>query len=57
MRRPTPRRADTFLPIRRYDHTKRTVQEVAVMSSVTDLHDHLLSVEQWLPDGSVARLI
>lgn len=53
MRRPAPRGPDTFLSIRRYDHTKRKVQEVAVMEAVTDLSDHLMSVERWLPDGSV----
>lgn len=56
MRRPAPRGADTFLPIRRYDHGKRKVQEVAVMDGVHDLVDHLISVERWLPDGSVTPL-
>ena len=53
MRRPAPRGTDTFLPIRRYDHSKRKVQEVVVMEAVTDLADHLMSVQRWLPDGSV----
>ena len=52
-RRPALRGADTFLPIRRYAHTKRKVQEVVVMEAVTDLADHLISVERWHPNGSV----
>lgn len=45
MRKVTPRGRDTFLPVRRYDHTKRAVQEVAVLGEVDDLNDHLLAVE------------
>lgn len=56
MRRPAPRGAETFLPIRRYDHARRKVQEVAVRNPVTDLHDHLISVERWLPGGEVEQV-
>lgn len=55
-RRPTPRGAETFLTVRRYDHSRRKVQEVAVMEGVPDLRDHLLAVERWTPDGAVSPL-
>jgi hypothetical protein len=55
-RRPAPRGRDTFLPIRRYDHSKRSVKEVAVRYDVPDLRDHLLSVELWTPDGDVTHI-
>jgi len=51
-----PRGRDTFLPIRRYDHQRRPVQEVAVMEEVGDLQDHLLTAEEWLPDATVRPL-
>lgn len=56
MRRPALRGADTFLPIRRYDHAKRKVQEVVVMEAVTDLADHLLAAQRWMPDGTVEAI-
>ncbi len=51
-RRPAPRGADSFLSIRRYDHRKRHVKEVAVIDEVPDLRDHLLSAELRNPDGT-----
>ena len=56
-RRPAPRGADTFLPIRRYDHRKRAVQEVAVLDEVSDLHGHLISAQTWNPDGTIEHLL
>lgn len=55
-RKVTPRGKDTFLPIRRFDHTKRNVKEIAVMDGVEDLAEHLLKVERWWPDGSVEAM-
>lgn len=45
MRRPAPRGRGTFLPVRRYDHAKRAVQEVAVLHEVSDLREHIVRVE------------
>lgn len=53
---PAPRGRDTFLSIRRFDHTKRTVKEVAVQDGVPDLLNHLWKAERWLPDGTKERL-
>ena len=53
---PAPRGRDTFLSIRRFDHAKRTVKEVAVQDGVPNLLDHLLKAERWLPDGTKVRL-
>jgi len=46
-RKPAMRGRDTFLSVRRYDHAKRAVQEVAVLNEVADLSDHLLAVEHF----------
>lgn len=54
--RPAPRGRDTFLSIRRYDHAKRPVKEVAVQEGVPNLLDHLVRAERWLPDGTKVRL-
>jgi hypothetical protein len=54
--KPAPRGRDTFLSIRRFDHSKKTVKEVAVEGGVPDLMAHLLNAERWLPDGSVVAL-
>lgn len=55
-RRPALRGADTFLPIRRYDHARRKVQEVAVLDGVTDVTAHLTLAQNWLPGGVVEPL-
>jgi hypothetical protein len=50
--RPATRGPDTFLSIRRFDHSKKTVREVGVVEGVPDLEDHLMTAERWEPDGS-----
>lgn len=45
LRKPAMRGRDTLLSVRRYDHAKRAVKEVAVLDEVADLSDHLLAVE------------
>lgn len=49
--RPATRGPDTFLSIRRFDHSKKTVREVGVVEGVPDLQDHLIGAERWEPDG------
>lgn len=48
---PSPRGRETFLPISRLQG-KKAVKEVVIQGAVYDLADHLITVEQWLPDGS-----
>ena len=47
-----PRGRDTFLSIRRFDHTQHKVKEVAVQDGVPNLLDHLDEAERRLPDGT-----
>jgi len=54
--RPATRGPDTFLSIRRFDHSKKTVREVGVVEGVPDLENHLLTAERWEPDGGREKL-
>ncbi len=54
--KPAPRGRDTFLSIRRFDHSKRKVKEVAVLNGVPTIRDFLISVERWTPSGARERL-